>query len=704
MPRKDSPKRATRVTRRQRQGRSPSALPAAVGWREIALLVVCVELAIFILVFDPSVSNVFDLPKATYTHALAWPLIGVMLVVALVDGLRVPVSPLFLAFYALIGAEVVTTVAATNQYVAVYGEVGRYLGLTTHAVLALIAVTIAVTTDYPRRVAWLAWAIAVAAVVASVYGFVQALGGDPVNWLDQNSRVRPFATFGNPDFYGQFLSVVLIASAATLALAWSSLGWLRWAILALGGTSSVLMMVVATRGSAIGVVAGVFVLAVLWLRRAGTSRDALLRLGVALAAFLLLSGAVLVATPIGGRLLDIGRGVGLRDRVLLYQSAAQMFVDHPITGVGFENFAVAYPRYQQAEWFGVAGRNTTNTSAHNWILHLAGTMGALGLGTTAALLALVAVHTWRRAPDADSTPLLVAGTATAAFYGSGLVLPGAQSIHWIPWACLGVALASDLRRSRVVPIFRGVRLSGLARLALVLGFGAAAFLQMSSLAANRAAKTAETSLAPETAARSVAAARVATSTDPGRAVYWNSLGRALELVDDQEGARAAYIEATTRSPYTPAFWWNLGRMHQYFALRGDEPSRTAAYAAMQRAIAAAPENPDSYDRFARIQLSVGDFAGAVENERRAIAYFPSETSFYTVAADAARQNGDLSLSLEFLRQGVTNTNSNPLRLTFARRLIEAGQLAEARTVLQAVLAQEPANAPATELLKQIEGR
>ncbi len=704
MPQKNSAKRAPRATKRQARGRSRGPVSAAIGLREIALLFVCLELAIFILVFDPSVSNVFDLPKATFTHALAWLLLGVVLVIALVDGLRVPVSPLFLAFYALLAAELLTAVTAINQYVAVFGEVGRYLGLTTHAVLALIAVTIAIATDYPRRVAWLAWAVAGTAAAASVYGFVQALGGDPVNWVDQNSRLRPFATFGNPDFYGQFLSAVVIASAATLAFAWTSLGRLRWAIVALAVSSAALMVIVATRGSAIGVVAGVFVLAVLWLRRAGTSRGALRRLALAAGAFVVLSGVVLVATPIGGRLLDIGRGIGLRDRVLLYQSAAQMFVDHPVTGVGFENFAVAYPRYQQAEWFSVAGRNTTNTSAHNWILHLAGTMGTLGLVTTAALLALVAVHTWRRAPDADSTPLLVAGAATAAFYGSGLVLPGAQSIQWIPWACLGVALASDLRSARVVPMFPGQRVPGLARLLIVVVLGAAAFLQLSSLSANRFAKIAETALRADTAARSVAAARAATAADPGRAVYWNGLGRALELIDDQAGARAAYIEATTRSPYTPAFWWNLGRMHQFFALQGDQPSRTAAYEAMRRAIAAAPQNPDSYDRFARIQLSVGDYGGAVENERLAIVYFPTETTFYTVAADAARQNGNVPQSLDFLRQGVANTNSNGLRVTFARRLIDAAQFAEARSVLQVVVTQEPTNTAAVDLVKQIEGK
>jgi len=44
--------------------------------------------------------------------------------------------------YAVVAVEVLTTFTAENQYVALYGEVGRYLGLTTHAVLALIAVMV----------------------------------------------------------------------------------------------------------------------------------------------------------------------------------------------------------------------------------------------------------------------------------------------------------------------------------------------------------------------------------------------------------------------------------------------------------------------------------------------------------------------------------------------------------------------------------
>jgi O-antigen ligase/cytochrome c-type biogenesis protein CcmH/NrfG len=671
-----------------------------VFWRELALLLACAEIGVFILAFDPSVLNVFDQTKATFTHALAWGLLGTLLVIALADGLRVPRSPVFLAFYAVVAVEVLTTLTAENRYVAVYGEVGRYLGLTTHAVLALLAVAIAVSIDYPRRAPWLVWTVGAAAALAGLYAVQQALGLDPVQWADFDPRVRPFSTFGNADFYGQFLAVVAIACAAVLVFA----GLRRWqaALVALLAVLSVaLMLVVQTRGSFLGIVAGAAVIAPLWLRRAGLSRRVLIRFASAGAVAATAVAVMLVTTPLGGRLLDIGRGVGLRDRVLLYQSAFQMFVDHPFVGVGFENFAVAYPRYQQAEWFSLVGLNMTSTSAHNWALHVAATTGIVGLLANLALLVAFAVHAWRRARDPDAASVIVALAAIAAFYGSGLVLPGAQSIQWIPWVCVGVALASELRSSPVVTAFPALRVPAVARLLLVVALASVAFFQLGSLEANRAARSAAGALAGGTAPRAVAMARAATAADPGRAAYWNDLGRALELVPDLTGARAAYRQATSRSPYTAAFWWNLGRIEQEFARQNESGAREAAYAAMRRAIAAGPENPESFDRFARVEFALADYEGALESERQAIALFPTVPAYYTVASEAARLLGDTALAIDSLRAGIAATDANDLRVMLARRLIEASRLAEARQVLRDALAKDPTNAAALELEKQI---
>ena len=684
----------------RKKARRERPVVRGVFWRELALVIVCVEIGIFILSFDPSVLNVFDLTKASFTHALAWALLGALIVIALGDGVRIPASPLFLAFFAVIATELITTITAENQYVALYGEVGRYLGLTTHAVLALIAVAIAVSIDYPRRTSWLAWSIGIGAALAGAYAIQQWTGHDPVQWVDFDPRVRPFSSFGNADFYGQFLAVVATGCAAVLVFTRQRL-WLTAVVVLLAVLNVALMLIVQTRGSFLGIVAGVAVIAVLWLRRAGLSRRALTRFALASAVAALALVVTLVATPLGSRLLDIGRGIGLRDRVLLYQSAFQMFLDHPFLGVGFENFAVAYPRYQQAEWFGIAGLNTTNTSAHDWILHIAATTGTVGLLANFALLGAFAFHAWRRARDPDAAGVIVALAAIAAFYGSGLVLPGAQSIQWIPWVCVGVALASELRSARVVTAIPPLRLPAILRLLIVLGLASVAFGQLGSLQANRAAKAAELSLGAATATRAVDMARTATTVDPGRAVYWNDLGRALELVPDLGGARGAYRQATTRSPYTPAFWWNLGRMELEFAKQNEPGARDAAYEAMRRAIVADPQNPDTFDRFGRMQFALADYKGAIESEQQAIAFFPTIPGYYTVASEAARQLRDTDAAIDFLRKGITATDSNDLRIALARRLIEATRLVEARQVLRDALAKEPTNAAALDLQKQI---
>ena len=119
------------------------------------------------------------------------------------------------------------------------------------------------------------------------------------------------------------------------------------------------------------------------------------------------------------------------------------------------------------------------------------------------------------------------------------------------------------------------------------------------------------------------------------------------------------------------------------------------------AIAADPQNPDSFDRFGRLQFALGDYKGAIENEQQAIALFPTLSGYYSVASEAARQLRDTDGPVDFLRKGIVATDSNDLRITLARRLIEATRLPEARQVLRDALAKEPTNTTALDLQKQI---
>src|SRR5438094_10365485 len=61
--------------------------------------------------------------KASFTHGLAWALLGALIVIALGDGVRIPASPLFIAFLAVVAPEIVSPITAEPHYVPLYVQV-----------------------------------------------------------------------------------------------------------------------------------------------------------------------------------------------------------------------------------------------------------------------------------------------------------------------------------------------------------------------------------------------------------------------------------------------------------------------------------------------------------------------------------------------------------------------------------------------------
>jgi cytochrome c-type biogenesis protein CcmH/NrfG len=236
----------------------------------------------------------------------------------------------------------------------------------------------------------------------------------------------------------------------------------------------------------------------------------------------------------------------------------------------------------------------------------------------------------------------------------------------------------------------------------VVGLASVGLTQLWSYQADRYAKAAVVKLVRSEPRDAVNYARLATSTDPGRAEYWNELGRAQNGAGDLGASRAAYREATIRAPYTAAFWWNLAAVEMEFAKRNEAGAREASFEAMRRAIEAEPENAESYDRLGRIQFNLGDYRASVESEKKAISLLSKEPKYYVQAAESARQLRDSPAAIGFLQQGVTATDSNEIRLQLAVRLIEASRHAEARQVLMDFLAKDPQNASARDLLRQLE--
>ncbi|MDP9321188.1 MAG: hypothetical protein M3P16_08855, partial [Chloroflexota bacterium] len=178
------------------------------GSRRTLLWLVALKIVVLVLFFDPGGDVPFDLPKSLASRAIEW-VIGAVLVFALLTYGRgiVPRIRLHAAVAALALVSAVAALFAAEPYIAIFGELDRYLGLTFLVDMVILYLAVAVAVRSTRDVAVLLGAIAAAGAVAGSYAIAQALGVDPFAWA-ADPRGRPFATFGNPDQFGHFISVL----------------------------------------------------------------------------------------------------------------------------------------------------------------------------------------------------------------------------------------------------------------------------------------------------------------------------------------------------------------------------------------------------------------------------------------------------------------------------------------------------------------
>jgi hypothetical protein len=77
------------------------------------------------------------------------------------------------------------------------------------------------------------------------------------------------------------------------------------------------------------------------------------------------------------------------ERMAHWQAAAAMFAEHPLLGVGFGNYAAAYPAYALPRWSDPLGH------AHNYYLNVAAETGLVGLTAYVLLWAAAFWQAWR---------------------------------------------------------------------------------------------------------------------------------------------------------------------------------------------------------------------------------------------------------------------------------------------------------------------
>ncbi len=164
------------------------------------------------------------------------------------------------------------------------------------------------------------------------------------------------------------------------------------------------------------------------------------RVGIAAAGALLLTSSLAIAGVLPERLNPLRQTGGFR--VDLWLSSLEMVRDHPLLGIGLDNFAYVYQTYLRDG--AVAEPNLSHP--HNWILHVWLELGILGLVAFCWLV----VRFWfstREALTKTESPWLIAGAAGAmadvlvhGFIDNSYFL---VDLAFVFWLCL--ALVADVR-------------------------------------------------------------------------------------------------------------------------------------------------------------------------------------------------------------------------------------------------------------------
>ena len=290
--------------------------------------------------------------------------------------------PLILIGGFMVWQLIVFLVSDKEKLQQIFGITGRNTGLITYLAFSILFVVSVAASNaaFLIRFLWVSLAVGVASLG---YGLIQALGGDPFDWVNPYSPV--FGFLGNPNFQSSLLGILgslvfsqLLSGTAKLQLKVGYLIYLLFTLYVIRETASQQGFLVLLIGSSITL--GVFV-----HQRSHTLGYSYL--GIAMIG----SVTVLVGILNKGPLASLLYKESVTYRGDYWRAGWKMTVDNPIFGVGLDNYGNWYRRSRTIEATLRRGPEITSNAAHNVFLDISAYGGFPLVLIYIALMVLVIV-------------------------------------------------------------------------------------------------------------------------------------------------------------------------------------------------------------------------------------------------------------------------------------------------------------------------
>lgn len=277
---------------------------------------------------------------------------------------------------------IVLFVSGGEMLQQIFGTAGRNTGLITYLAFSILFVIsmVASNTVFLNRFFVASLVVGVASLA---YGLVQALGGDPFNWVNPYSPVLGF--LGNPNFQSSLLGILgsivfsqILSHHTKLSIKVAYGIYLLTTIYVIKETASQQGFLVLLIGS--GLALGIYI-----IQKSKGLGYSYLALGIVGFVF------VLFGTLNKGPLASLLYKDSVTYRGDYWRAGWKMTVDNPIFGVGLDSYGDWYRRSRTIEATLRRGPDITSNAAHNVFLDISSYGGFPLLIMYLALMALVLI-------------------------------------------------------------------------------------------------------------------------------------------------------------------------------------------------------------------------------------------------------------------------------------------------------------------------
>lgn len=282
-----------------------------------------------------------------------------------------------------------------------FGTYARNTGLLTYFSLACIFLGLAIGTNSSLKKPFL-FAVIGAVATNIIYGLIQSLGLDWINWNSVYSPV--FGTFGNPDFVSAFLGFTSAFGFTYLLLGENSI-FVRM----VSGTSILLSLMVIYNSKAVQglVVMTLVAVSVLFFVLNSLINSYLIKL-----LYLVFVGFFSILAILGtlqiGPLTNLLYRSSITQRGDYWHAGLNMLWSNPLTGVGLDSFGDWYRYFRSPEAADRFNGTVVSNSAHNLLLDIASTAGLIACASYILMIALAVKSCWHIIKsDRYSDPLFV---------------------------------------------------------------------------------------------------------------------------------------------------------------------------------------------------------------------------------------------------------------------------------------------------------